>query len=289
MPTISISDVFVSLLLTLIVYLTVPILIYIFRKSPMHQKLILFIAIANAVGGICIFAIYYHFIGISKTPNWMPAFLWGTVAYSFLRKKFDKGINTTLTSVEHPAPIDSMPSPDRESLPASQVLTPEIPSVRTRTVYCKFCGSPIDNVTKKCAGCGKQYFHVSKKMLQNIWNVASILIIFGLAGFSLYAVNLSNENYKLYQEQNSLIQSKELQIQEVLEKVSVAEKEMASREETLNRYVFVIPNGSKYHAYNCPHLANDTKFAAYRKTKIPHQYQMCPDCYGTATAKPPLK
>ncbi len=46
--------------------------------------------------------------------------------------------------------------------PIAPVAPPAKPqkiyAAQPKTVYCRQCGKPIDNETKKCTGCGKQYF-----------------------------------------------------------------------------------------------------------------------------------
>lgn len=38
--------------------------------------------------------------------------------------------------------------------------------------YCKACGSPVDSLTKKCTGCGKQYFSFRSK-----WVVCTMIFL----------------------------------------------------------------------------------------------------------------
>ncbi len=52
-----------------------------------------------------------------------------------------------------PSPAPKKPTPPRFSA---------VPA--TKTVFCRRCGKPIDDDTKRCLGCGKQYFRGIKPM-----------------------------------------------------------------------------------------------------------------------------
>lgn len=70
-------------------------------------------------------------------------------------------IKTTPTSMSQPEkPVDTPRSQNRKS---------------DKIKYCSKCGSAIDNKTKKCTGCGKQYFRESRST-----KFAVTVIIMGL-------------------------------------------------------------------------------------------------------------
>ncbi len=58
---------------------------------------------------------------------------------------------------------------------ASTEISAKIKHGKNRQCYCKLCGSAIDNLTKKCTGCGKQYF---KRKFKPLYIFLIILIIF---------------------------------------------------------------------------------------------------------------
>ncbi len=49
----------------------------------------------------------------------------------------------------------------------------------TKTVFCRLCGKPIDDATKRCLGCGKQYFRGIKPM--TFLCVVLVLALLGMA------------------------------------------------------------------------------------------------------------
>lgn len=52
-----------------------------------------------------------------------------------------------------------------EPAPAPKPTPPRIHTApATKTVFCRLCGKPIDNETKQCTGCGKQYFRGIRPM-----------------------------------------------------------------------------------------------------------------------------
>lgn len=72
--------------------------------------------------------------------------------------------------------------------------------------YCKKCGQPIDNDTKKCTGCGKQYFNPRKAFKVSI-KLFSILIILSLLFSTIYFFNLSNSYSIKLSEQEEIFNS----------------------------------------------------------------------------------
>ena len=83
--------------------------------------------------------------------------------------------------------------------PASRKNQKEIPTVSTKTSrkknkrrYCKRCGQPIDNTTKKCTGCGKRYFKAKFMTLYALLII--ILLVVGYVGVNYsFAVSAMND------------------------------------------------------------------------------------------------
>lgn len=65
--------------------------------------------------------------------------------------------------------------------------------------YCKKCGAPIERKTKKCTGCGHQYF--SFKRLLPVLSILCLLLIGGYFGVTFYA------NYQKIMEDNESLKS----------------------------------------------------------------------------------
>lgn len=66
--------------------------------------------------------------------------------------------------------------PDGESIEKSAASSAPKKQKNSKQRYCKLCGQMIDSSTKKCTGCGKQYFKVKFKPL------AAVLVILVLLG-----------------------------------------------------------------------------------------------------------
>lgn len=76
-----------------------------------------------------------------------------------------------------------------------------------KNAYCKKCGSPIDDKTKKCGGCNKRYFHLSKNIV--IWCALFALII-GLTGLNVYQYLESKNKAKEFNNRlEALIETRE--------------------------------------------------------------------------------
>ena len=93
----------------------------------------------------------------------------------------------------------STPKPIKTAAPVSKVETPQPTKTNQQSVasnseiakknpnqrYCKHCGHAIDSSTKKCTGCGKQYFRAKFRWIYIVLLIASLLV--GYVG-----VNYSN-------------------------------------------------------------------------------------------------
>lgn len=159
-----------------------------------------------------------------------------------------------------------------------------------KTRYCKECGSLVDNNTKKCTGCGKQYFkgiRVSKAA------VTIILLVF-LLGYSIYG-NLSQItlNSEL-RAKNAELQAQIETLHDTIEKQSTQSQKSANTissqdaellDEFKNYVVICDLNDKLYHSPDCSALIRiQRKYvnAEYFYTDIDRISQYgcapCPDC-----------
>ena len=111
--------------------------------------------------------------------------------------------------------------------------------------FCRHCGSMIDPETKKCTGCGKQYFHLPKLTTPMI--VGTILIIV-LAGANIYQyVQLASikKEYNFYHD-----------------------------------YAVIVPTeDDSYHRYGCPNIDENDSFWIYNINAAESRgYTPCPEC-----------
>ena len=167
-----------------------------------------------------------------------------------------------------------------------------------KMVYCKKCGSPIDNGTKKCTGCGKQYFNIHKF---TSWKIISITlaiclcITFGFAyrwhSFYVYEkeqVLLGNDyiqkldsNLKEYQD---LCASQKEKIADIEQKRDDLHLQYSKAQSSLSWYEqhagICTPGGTKYHTYDCYHWKDSDYFWIYNtEAAEQHGYDPCLDCH----------
>lgn len=148
-----------------------------------------------------------------------------------------------------------------------------------KNIYCKKCGGLIDNKSRRCDGCGKQYFKLPKVTLAKI---ALLLLFCGLVGLNVYqyATHQSTElalNSEIQSSEKSLASYKESYIA-----VSSLNEEM--RTELYfwsNSAVICTTTGAKYHHYGCEHLKDVKSIYIYNVENAKAQgYTPCLDCCG---------
>ena len=179
--------------------------------------------------------------------------------------------------------------------------------------FCKLCGSPIDPATRKCTGCGKQYFRppvLRKKHLAIFTGVlACVTVVFLI--FTLIAqrnaaeakveelnVQIADLNTKLAEQKdishnkamtNSALRSAFDELQKRYDKLS---EEHAMYRDSL-RYCesycgFIIPTGSSmyngvkiYHRLDCPYAESIENLVMIEIGYLEEKgYKPCPHCYG---------
>lgn len=165
-----------------------------------------------------------------------------------------------------------------------------------KIIYCKKCGSPIDP-SKKCTGCGKQYFN--PKIFKS--KCFSVLLIL----FCICTTVLSGYLYHLLQEQIQETNQKKEFILEQNEKYIKLENEYQKSQEqirkledknflyklekqSLNTEVLwyesyagiVTSSGDVYHKYGCYHINDSESFWIYNVSQAEALgYRACYDCH----------
>lgn len=173
--------------------------------------------------------------------------------------------------------------------------------------YCSRCGSLIDPISKKCTGCGKQYFkgiRIKKTLLPG----AIIFVL--LVCVSVFAVNqymdsnslktqiniLESENTELrkkYAAADGIIEDLEKKIKTRDTRILSLQREVTNLEAYKNRtqsnerelhfyeqYCAIIVEGSKqYHTYGCE-VINGKSFWMYNLTTAKDRgYSACSKCH----------
>lgn len=123
--------------------------------------------------------------------------------------------------------------------------------------FCSKCGALIDEKSKKCQGCGKQYFNLKhfKKVVLPIF--VFILIMSNVfLGISLYEANSSREQWR--DEYHAAI-----------DKLNFYE----------NNIVIVYDDDSNlYHKYGCNNHSSTRFWAFNKETAVGRGFQQCPKC-----------
>lgn len=191
-PGVYIPYLLISLLITLVAYGSYPLLYAKFQNEPIT---------AMKYRWICFFAnlipmIIFFFL--SRTSSGWPYVLWTTVFSSvgkqiLERKKLLKDSDSPehVTSSEPPAGT-TLEYTGKFQQPADFVPAPA-KSMKTKNRFCKLCGSSIEPSTKKCTGCGKQYFRLPSAKKSSIIPKMIALLSILIAGLCVYS-NIQYQN-----------------------------------------------------------------------------------------------
>lgn len=150
-------------------------------------------------------------------------------------------------------------------------------SKTSKSVYCKRCGNEIDNKSRKCSGCEKQYFRFSKLIF--IWCVLAMLVV-GLLGLNVYQYLLDQKTTVEFNNRiETLIDIRE----DLLKQREEASLKFGKKEIELifwNKYaVICTTEGYKYHHYGCGHI-EDRTFYIYNISQAESLgYTPCLDCW----------
>lgn len=189
---------------------------------------------------------------------------------------------------------------------------PSPTQAKPKTRFCKLCGDPIDPVTRKCTGCGKQYFR-PPVFTDKHYFIAATAVACGVTVFLLFALTSQRNAYETRIAQlNSNISSLETRLSEAEDEASyqsrVAEthksriesyqKKLAARDKTIEELqdenlnllleisfydwhaVIVGDDGTKkYHKYGCPYLDTSDGLWIYNTENAKHRgYKPCSHC-----------
>lgn len=143
--------------------------------------------------------------------------------------------------------------------------------------FCKLCGNIVDSETKKCTGCGKQYFKGIK------FNKCSAIVI---ALFVLLTISIIF-NFIQIADRNDLDNNNVFW----KGRAEVLQEENEDLEKQLNEYedlvnfiddyvVFVEDDGSnQYHKYECYKFTGDYFWAYNIEAAEDYGYKKCPICH----------
>jgi len=164
----------------------------------------------------------------------------------------------------------------------------------TKQTYCKRCGAPIEHDTKKCSGCGKQYFRV--KVI--IPALLAVLVV-GLVGLNIFQYIIYQDKVEVVEQLKDSLTEKEQTISDQAETISKQETKISDlRDEAADlrgknsvanyglnfykNYAAIIPaNGTKrYHNFGCVDTISLGYFRIYDTAAANDMgYRPCPKCH----------
>lgn len=279
-----ILEMVLSLLLTIATYLFIPLLL-IRKNKKMARKNLLWVSIANG----CLVFILWNVFRIATNQelntNVAPAWLWSAIGYALMKKR----ISVDTANEEVPiAPVEGYSSVEEQIADTSPAVEP-IDNMRTttaKTKYCHKCGKAIDNKSKKCSGCGKQYFRW-KHLLIGLLIIIPITI---LASVSIYYYSECQNYQKKYiqakadsDQLKQLLEQREGELASIHEDIDELSERIYPMLDDIEFYhehiVFRSDDNTElYHKYGCPRL-DLSCFWAYN-TEMAEQlgYEPCDYC-----------
>ena len=152
---------------------------------------------------------------------------------------------------------------------------------KAKVRFCKFCGGQIDAQSKKCVGCGKQYFKGIKfnKFLTTVLILSIVVLTSVILNIvQLVEINELNEDKEYYKKKSVDQQTQ----------ISNLNKEIKEKDNDLDFYqeyaVIVNDNSKKYHLHGCNDLGNSS-FRIYNVTQAKNLgYSECSKCYNKTSS-----
>ncbi len=277
-----------DLILTVFFYLLVPI-IFCIRKKPMTEKQIKKITIINGIVVWLVFSIIISSVdeGISSVP---AAFLWSWIGKMIMERVLleDEESKNRLYECKscgyrNQEYFDACPQCGNHTKQYAyindekkQEISPNVseieistnePTSQGKCKYCSQCGGLINNKTKVCEGCGKQYFKgFSSKIIVMI--IIAILLVVSI----VISLILHIQNTKL----NDRIEELEIENQQYYDYWVESFEQIAFFDEFV---VFVEDDGTNwYHKYECRRFTGNDFWAFNIDAAIIDGYKPCPFC-----------
>lgn len=150
------------------------------------------------------------------------------------QREYDKGVRinfkqsyTQFMSALHDEYFSAPQTSHEEPVPAEEPVAPVTAPIAEKTMvpnsnekhnFCKKCGSAIDPNTKKCSGCGKQYFNGKKTVPIALLSVLLIA-----------SIGLNVMQYLQGQEASETVAAQTTQIEELEKEVSTQKSTISSQ------------------------------------------------------------
>lgn len=237
-----------SLIITVTSYGAYPLLFARFRKKPITAKRYrVFCFLFNAL-------VMVFFVVLNGSSSGAPYLLWTSIFCHFGKKTLAQ--RNVLKSADAPAPT---PSSDTELAHTTNPASPTKEVVKskkakkTKANFCKYCGQPIDQTTKKCSGCGKQYFRIPTISKSTVALFTVVLVSVASIAFCLHQINKLHEQIADY---NVEIDSLEYIISgkdDIIMEKNTQIRDLKSDIYFFNSHVVFLPRDDtkQYHKYDC--------------------------------------
>lgn len=249
-----------SLFITTALYAFFPILFSIIRKKGITvRKYRVFCYAFN----FFVMVLFMTFYGRSSSA---PYIIWTSVFCHFGLKILErKNVIEDHNSVSEKTSESSLEFSEKNNNNYNTELA-TIPHQKSKSRFCKFCGSSIDPYTKKCTGCGRQYFriHVTASGIRSIALFISTIMLSSILIYNVnrYNVTISRLNAQISDlEEDIENKNKEIQdLDEQLRKKTTFCQQLIAERDTLSsrvdffkeHIVFVsIDDRNTYHKYDC--------------------------------------
>lgn len=157
-----------------------------------------------------------------------------------------------------------------------QTTNKKEPSIKKR--YCSKCGSLINNETKRCSGCGKQYFKGIKLTKFSISVIALTLIIVVTSAICIsQALRIQDLIDDIFELEDDI----EL-LEDDIEILEDKERKYLKEIQFFNNNAEIVPNDDTnlYHKWGCKALDLSSGFFIFNtKQAISRDYTSCPYCH----------
>lgn len=177
--------------------------------------------------------------------------------------------------------------------PKSQpVVTAPAPAPQSRKPvkikYCSRCGSAIDNKTRKCTGCGKQYFRGLRFTKFSVTVIVMSLVILALSALCIFQyINTQTATSDLQAEVSRLeqqVKSKDSTIKRLEGEIDDLEDEKWDNWSKLyffDTYAEIVPDDGtrKYHKWGCSKLDTSNGFWIFNTAAAADDYTECSYCH----------
>lgn len=281
-----------NLIITALAYLLVPAIIAISGEKYSDKKLKRII-IVNCILVWIFFRIFQTALG-DEPSSIAVVLLWGGIGYWMLIECNLKAEQPSHTSASQPNMHTSLSNSVRlaETTSEASAQTNEVPAthsithtVKQKVRYCSRCGNVIDPDTKKCTGCGKQYFKGFR--LSTI--LLTLTLILSLAGnYLLYAKNIELEievtnleqTHKDLELEKSNLANTVRNLKKDKASLQVQIYEYSSKTDFYDKYIVFVVEGDKkyYHHYDCDKFQSCDSFRAYNINAVEDKYKPCSLC-----------